>query len=318
MRTLIGMAVAVALLAAPAAVDAQWVGYDPQADERPDSNWALVDHSGGIDDPITSVSDGVASITTTSSTGKYNRDTGFRRSTGFTVDWREREISHSSANTGMAIRFVAENPDDPAAGMGIVIKVHGRANADNTKGRVTLAWSGRSDEYSTVYDDNEDWHTFRFAALDSDYALYMDDVATPISEGTLPDADRGASFMSFGDWGGSSVGSAQLDFLVWDDTQAIFEPPLGDQELVGDANKDGVVNDADLSLLLAHWDQDVTGEPDGGWGKGEFDGTAPVQDNDLSLLLANWTAAAAVPEPATMSLMAIAGLGLIRKRKQHL
>ena len=38
----------------------------------------------------------------------------------------------------------------------------------------------------------------------------------------------------------------------------------------GDSNLDGVVDDDDLSLLLAHWGQDRTADPDGGWGKGEF------------------------------------------------
>jgi len=301
------------MLVPAVALGAEWVGYDPLTDERPDENWTLVDTSGGTDDPITSVNAGVASITTTSSTGKYNRDTGFRRSIGFTVDWREHEVSNSSSNTGMAIRFVAENPDDPAAGMGIVLKVHGRADGDNSKGRVTLAWSGRSDEFSSVYDDDGGFHTFRFAALEGDYALYMDDNATPLSEGTLPDADRGASFMSFGDWGGSSAGSAELDYLLWDETQAIFAPPLG-TTLVGDANGNGSVDDDDLSLLLANWGADVTDHPDGGWSKGEFSGAAPVNDDDLSLLLANWTGAGAVPEPATLMLLALAGAAIFRRR----
>ena len=88
-----------------------------------------------------------------------------------------------------------------------------------------------------------------------------------------------------------------------------------DDVLVGDANLDGVVDDADLSLLLAHWGQDVTGDPDGGWGKGEFDGTAPVQDADLSLLLANWTAAGAVPEPASALVLLLGACALNRRRR---
>ena len=83
----------------------------------------------------------------------------------------------------------------------------------------------------------------------------------------------------------------------------------------GDANLDGVVDDADLSLLLANWSQDVTGEPDGGWGKGEFDASAPVQDADLSLLLANWTGSGAIPEPASLSLLAVGAVALIRRRR---
>ena len=86
-------------------------------------------------------------------------------------------------------------------------------------------------------------------------------------------------------------------------------------DLVGDANRDGVVDDADLSLLLANWQQDATGDPDGGWGRGEFDGIAPVQDSDLSLLLANWTGAGAVPDPATLALLAAGGLAVLRRRR---
>ena len=83
----------------------------------------------------------------------------------------------------------------------------------------------------------------------------------------------------------------------------------------GDANLDGVVDDADLSLLLSNWNQDATGDPDGGWGRGEFDGAAPVQDNDLSLLLANWTAAGAVPEPASALVMLLGACAVSRRRR---
>jgi len=79
----------------------------------------------------------------------------------------------------------------------------------------------------------------------------------------------------------------------------------------GDADKDGDVDDDDLSLLLANWGGTV------GCTKGEFSGTPPVDDDDLSLLLANWTGAqaAAVPEPATMSLLAVGVLGLLRRKR---
>ena len=87
----------------------------------------------------------------------------------------------------------------------------------------------------------------------------------------------------------------------------------GGSRLMGDANRDGFVDDNDLSLLLANWGKDV------GWGQGEFSGTAPVDDNDLSLLLANWTGSApagiAVPEPASAALLVLGALVALRRRR---
>jgi len=83
--------------------------------------------------------------------------------------------------------------------------------------------------------------------------------------------------------------------------------------LPGDANTDGVVDDDDLSLLLANW----TGV--GGWGgtwrTGDFDENGTVSDADLSLLLANWTGPlpGAVPEPATLGLL-LFGLSVLPRR----
>ena len=81
---------------------------------------------------------------------------------------------------------------------------------------------------------------------------------------------------------------------------------------MGDADGDGDVDDDDLSLLLANWGSDTAG-----WGQGEFNGIPPVNDDDLSLLLANWTGAlpGAVPEPATMTILAAGALILSRRRK---
>ena len=98
-------------------------------------------------------------------------------------------------------------------------------------------------------------------------------------------------------------------------TRRLMMPAPAAPRLMGDANLDGVVDDNDLSLLLAHWGQDVTGEPDGGWGRGEFSGAAPVDDNDLSLLLANWTGAGAVPEPASALALLLGACAVVRRRR---
>ena len=104
--------------------------------------------------------------------------------------------------------------------------------------------------------------------------------------------------------------------VVW-----IGEGAQGEEEVFlataagpGDANLDGVVNDDDLSLLLANW-TGVGGEGRN-WGQGNFDRNGAVSDADLSLLLANWTGqpAAAIPEPVGLSLLTVAGLVFIQHR----
>ena len=79
----------------------------------------------------------------------------------------------------------------------------------------------------------------------------------------------------------------------------------------GDADGDGRVDDYDLSLLLCHW-----GRPYVDWSKGDFNGNGTVNDDDLSLLLANWTGSGAVPEPATVAMLVLGGMAVLRRRRR--
>ena len=93
---------------------------------------------------------------------------------------------------------------------------------------------------------------------------------------------------------------------------------------MGDVDLSGFVDDDDLSLLLANWNNTTD------WANGNLSDddpfgptTGPVNDDDLSLLLANWNLPApppmgggSVPEPATMLMLVIGGVGALIRRKR--
>ena len=83
---------------------------------------------------------------------------------------------------------------------------------------------------------------------------------------------------------------------------------------MGDADGDTFVDDDDLSLLLSNWKGGNVG-----WSKGDFNASGDVDDDDLSLLLSNWTGSGGgtIPEPATMALLILGGIGLISRKRRH-
>lgn len=85
---------------------------------------------------------------------------------------------------------------------------------------------------------------------------------------------------------------------------------------LGDADKDGDVDLADLSSLAFHWDT-ASGAT---WGMGDFDADGAVDLSDLSALAFNWqygvTGAPPVPEPGALALLA-AGAAALRRRRRR-
>ncbi len=80
------------------------------------------------------------------------------------------------------------------------------------------------------------------------------------------------------------------------------------QELVGDANGDGIVNSQDLALVSSSWLQSGSNLP------GDVNHDGIINSQDIALISSNWlatpTAASAVPEPSTLLLVVI-GAALI-------
>jgi hypothetical protein len=83
----------------------------------------------------------------------------------------------------------------------------------------------------------------------------------------------------------------------------------------GDANLDRFTDFTDFQVLLDHW------QAPGGWASGDFYGDGTVDFLDFQVLLDYWNpggwnaGTSQVPEPATLSLLALGGLALLRRKK---
>jgi hypothetical protein len=105
------------------------------------------------------------------------------------------------------------------------------------------------------------------------------------------------------------------------DTLVLKNLVTGTASVQGDANGDQNVDAADLAIFKAQFGGEVVGN-----GDADFNGDGFVTLADFAIMRGNWGATAgeapsvedlsATPEPATMSLLAIGGLMMLRRRRR--
>ena len=89
--------------------------------------------------------------------------------------------------------------------------------------------------------------------------------------------------------------------------------------LPGDTNLDGDVDDSDLGTSFANYTGPIGAAGGKTWVTGDTDGDGDVDDSDLGTSLAGYTgplSPASVPEPASLALIGMGGLMLVRRRRQ--
>ncbi len=102
--------------------------------------------------------------------------------------------------------------------------------------------------------------------------------------------------------------------------QAAVEAELKDifNTTLGDANLDHKVDLSDFQIVLDYW---MDSGSSIGWAQGDFNGDGIVDFMDFQCLLDNWNPAgfspAAVPEPASLSVLLLGGMALLRRSRKN-
>ncbi len=276
--------------------------------------------------------------------GKSDRYDGLFSSGYWVYDWQTDatyELAFSVKSDGYYNTAKRQFTND---GDGVVGYYEVFDEFDVSQGFSLYYWTIDRDTDTATWVDLESRTTL--AAMEDLFALYykgcdMNSDAWFAGTGTMADGSQGAYLLTpasgglVGDFDNdgdldaddidllfAALGGGDLDFdLTGDSTvdQADVDEwlaivPIGENvgTVYADFNLDGAVDAGDLALLGASF-----GQPGPfGWANGDATGDGVVDAGDLALLGGNFgTVVHPVPEPATMSLLALAGVAMLKRRK---
>jgi hypothetical protein len=129
---------------------------------------------------------------------------------------------------------------------------------------------------------------------------------------------EGALYLTQADYDAfNTAGGGKL--AIWD-AEAGHHVDIVEIIGLGDANADGLVDDADATILASHWHQ-MGGAS---WFDGDFNGDGNVTDADASILAAHWhvgveALTSNVPEPGALAMLAgaVVSLSLLAHRQRR-
>lgn len=196
-------------------------GYDPLTNERPDDVDAGFVLAGG-DDPITSVTDGIAEFPLGGGDGYWGyADAGFSAATGWTIDTRIDVSADNSASQYFSVVI-----DEPGEGL-----IQLRAS----KGSVVVYGEGSGPLGGTVpVDLTGEFHVLRLTRSGDNVRLYVDDAADPLVDATYSISTiYGGNRLLFGKVDSGTSGLYEVDYINVDTTQAIQEAPIPEPATAG-------------------------------------------------------------------------------------